>query len=236
MLIIPKIYFKIVLVVLVVFMIGRMFSEDWIELGEAARRLGVHQSTLRRWADKGKIPSFRTLTGRRRFSSEAIRKIQEDMQQTARVESSEHFESKALSLSRRRSNEFQQAWSAWTDQLSEEQQLMFRYTGQRLLDLIVQHLEHSKSSSVYLREGKEISLDYGRICSKTGLSLAQTAEVFLYFRRVVLETLQSVMEPGGLNDRLDKHAFLRAVDFCDSLLVATMEGYASASFEAKPIK
>lgn len=36
--------------------------------GEAARMLGVTRGTLVRWAKAGKIPSFRTLGGHRRYS------------------------------------------------------------------------------------------------------------------------------------------------------------------------
>ena len=45
---------------------------------EAARLLGVHPSTLRRWDEKGILrPSIRTLTGERRYTEadlEAVRK------------------------------------------------------------------------------------------------------------------------------------------------------------------
>lgn len=45
---------------------------------EAARLLGIHPSTLRRWDEKGILtPSIRTLTGERRYTEadlEAVRK------------------------------------------------------------------------------------------------------------------------------------------------------------------
>src|SRR2546427_12175212 len=39
----------------------------WLTLGEAARFLGVDVTTLRGWADAGKVPAFRTPGGHRRF-------------------------------------------------------------------------------------------------------------------------------------------------------------------------
>jgi len=39
----------------------------WMSLGEAARLLGVHPATLRRWADEGVIRCLRTPGGHRRF-------------------------------------------------------------------------------------------------------------------------------------------------------------------------
>ncbi|HEY8107346.1 MAG TPA: response regulator [Gaiellaceae bacterium] len=40
---------------------------EWLTLGQAARFLGVAQSTLRKWADKGAVPGIRTHGGHRRF-------------------------------------------------------------------------------------------------------------------------------------------------------------------------
>ena len=43
-----------------------------LPIGEAARRVGYSVDTLRRWADEGKIPFFRTPGNQRRFRTEDI--------------------------------------------------------------------------------------------------------------------------------------------------------------------
>ena len=52
--------------------------DNTYRIAEAARLLGVHPSTLRRWDEKGILrPSIRTLTGERRYTEadlEAVRK------------------------------------------------------------------------------------------------------------------------------------------------------------------
>src|SRR2546427_12634899 len=45
-----------------------MRMPTWLSLDEAAKRLSVHPATLREWADKGQIRTFRTPGGHRRFS------------------------------------------------------------------------------------------------------------------------------------------------------------------------
>jgi len=40
---------------------------DWLTLGQAARFLGVAQSTIRKWSDEGRIAAFYTPGGHRRF-------------------------------------------------------------------------------------------------------------------------------------------------------------------------
>lgn len=42
-------------------------DNDWVTLGEAAKILGVAQSTVRKWADQGQLETFRTPGGHRRF-------------------------------------------------------------------------------------------------------------------------------------------------------------------------
>jgi excisionase family DNA binding protein len=40
---------------------------DWLTLGQAAKFLGVAQSTIRKWSDQGRMPAFYTPGGHRRF-------------------------------------------------------------------------------------------------------------------------------------------------------------------------
>ncbi len=40
---------------------------DWLSLRDASGKLGVSPATLRNWADEGRVPSYRTPGGHRRF-------------------------------------------------------------------------------------------------------------------------------------------------------------------------
>ena len=40
---------------------------DWLTLGQAAKFLGVAQSTIRTWSDQGRVPAFYTPGGHRRY-------------------------------------------------------------------------------------------------------------------------------------------------------------------------
>ena len=42
-------------------------SADWLTLGQAAKYLGVAQSTIRKWSDNGRLPAFYTPGGHRRY-------------------------------------------------------------------------------------------------------------------------------------------------------------------------
>src|ERR1700740_2559445 len=45
---------------------------EWLTLGQAARFLGVAQSTIRKWSDQGRVPAFYTPGGHRRYRRGAL--------------------------------------------------------------------------------------------------------------------------------------------------------------------
>ena len=42
-------------------------GDDWLTLGQAAKYLGVAQSTIRKWSDQSRLPAFYTPGGHRRY-------------------------------------------------------------------------------------------------------------------------------------------------------------------------
>ena len=48
---------------------------DWLTLGQAAKYLGVAQSTIRKWSDVGRLPAFYTPGGHRRYRLEALQRF-----------------------------------------------------------------------------------------------------------------------------------------------------------------
>jgi excisionase family DNA binding protein len=46
---------------------GAASATDWLTLGQAAKYLGVAQSTIRKWSDLGRVPAFYTPGGHRRY-------------------------------------------------------------------------------------------------------------------------------------------------------------------------
>jgi len=204
--------------------------DDWLDLAEAAQILGIHQSTLRRWADAGRIAHVRTLSGRRRFKRASVEDAASEMQRSVSTQQAGQLELHALDLARQFTSEHRVAvQQGWFAHLNDDQRLLFRYSGQRLLGLMMQFISRSDSADKFLEEGKRVAGDYGRICLKAGLSISQTAEAFLYFRRSILETVQATSGLGGPDDQDGHRIFLRTIDFFDSMLVATMESYAQSN-------
>jgi excisionase family DNA binding protein len=202
-----------------------MPAEELLELAEAAGLLGVHPSTLRRWADSGKIPHVRMMSGRRRFARAELLRAREAMQPATAPLKPAQFEIQTRALARQRGSALSDPQAGWMAHLNEDQRLLFRYSGQRLLGLMVQFISRSGSAETFLEEGRRATGDYSRICYQAGLSISETTEAFLYFRRSVLESVQATAGLGGPDDQDGRRIFLRTIDFFDALLVATIENY-----------
>jgi putative resolvase len=50
-----------------------------LSISEAAKRLGIHQNTLRQWADQGRVKHIKLLSGVRRFESDEIERVRREM-------------------------------------------------------------------------------------------------------------------------------------------------------------
>lgn len=57
-----------------------MEEREYVGIGDAARRLGVHQNTLRKWADAGIIPHMRLPSGYRRFAVAELERFRQAME------------------------------------------------------------------------------------------------------------------------------------------------------------
>lgn len=57
---------------------GAQKGDSTVSLGEAAQALGVSASTLRRWADSGRLDVVRTAGGHRRFAVAEVRRLNEE--------------------------------------------------------------------------------------------------------------------------------------------------------------
>ena len=47
-------------------------AASWLSITEASKRLNIHPATLRAWSDRGRIRTFRTPGGHRRFSGDDV--------------------------------------------------------------------------------------------------------------------------------------------------------------------
>lgn len=59
-------------------------DERLLTISEAAKELGIHRDTLRKWANKGTVPHYKLPgSGYNRFSREQIEDIKREMHRSA---------------------------------------------------------------------------------------------------------------------------------------------------------
>ncbi|NDJ76116.1 MAG: helix-turn-helix domain-containing protein [Chloroflexi bacterium] len=156
-------------------------------LSEAAEFLGVHPTTLRRWADSGDIPFKLTPGGHRRFlRAELVAYL--DPEQTP-PEVQDHtgraWENLALVETRQRLLEHPEPhWLMAFDRHHRDEK---RELGRRLMGLIMQHISAPDHDDQLLIEARSIAARYAQNCVEAGLPAADGIEATAFFRDTLTE-------------------------------------------------
>lgn len=178
-------------------------------LGEAAARLGVHPSTLRRWSDTGHVPSSRTKGGHRRFERQVIERLAADELLTE--------EPPAPNGSPHRVEQ-------WEGLLTRERRVELRQLGQRLLGLLLQYLTRGGESQRHLAESRLVGRSYGEQSAHARLAMLEMVEAFVYFRAHFTEV--ALKGRSDLPDGAAGEALRPRIDrFMNEVLLGAIEGY-----------
>lgn len=173
-------------------MSGQHLDTDWLSLGDAARELGVHPTTLRRWADNGDIPVMTTPGGHRRFATADIAAFARDRHGLRRVSGIEQvWADQALTQTRSelvvRQNE------SWLANYDEEARLRHRLLGRQLMGLTLQYLSDENGGEM-LEEARSIGQQYARIGLEMNLPLTEVLNAAMFFRDTLVETALQLPE------------------------------------------
>jgi excisionase family DNA binding protein len=201
-------------------------KEGWLSSIEASKLLGVHPTTLRRWADSGDIPCFRTPGGHRRFRAADLEAWLEGRQSTALTVQSEALVQNVVGFTRHEMAEQHvstEAWYAAFDRGDDRQHM--RETGQRLLGLAVQYMGRTSNHEPVLQEGRRIGGFYGRQCAEHGMSLVDTMRAFFFFRESLLRATRPGLATRGQYDAEDARMHRQLRLFLDEVMYACMDSY-----------
>ncbi|NPV06783.1 MAG: helix-turn-helix domain-containing protein [Anaerolineae bacterium] len=203
-------------------------TDSWFTLSQAAKYLGVHFATLRRWADAGEVACLRTPGGRRRFARNDLDAFLEGRRQPATFGALAPLETHVLEVTRRALAEQEVHPKSWLVRSGQEDRQYFRQSGRRLLGLVLQFSARPDGES-FLREGRRLGADHGAHCSRAGLSLSETVQAFFHFRRSLLSAIHESGTFGGPPDVHSLMVYQRASDFLDEVLLSTIESYQTQS-------
>ena len=112
----------------------------WLTLTQAARLLGVHSITLRRWADSGEIRCLRTPGGHRRFLEEDLRAFLDVRGQPSLPQAPEAFVRSLILQTRQEMAARSISRESWHAAFDESDRIARRESGQQLLGLSLIHI------------------------------------------------------------------------------------------------
>lgn len=206
-------------------------DDPWLALGAASRLVGVGPDTLRRWADSGKVESFTTPGGHRRF----LRSGLEAMVNAPRRHryGVDRLSGSAGTISgdvHRRVVRGDAAGQPWQARLSAEQRVEFRRWGQRTFQLVLDYVGARRRSEreLLLAEAEKMGGLYGQEASRAGMPLAEAVEAFLYYRSPVLEAIAAHLRRRAADISDVTAAHREATAAIDQVLVALVSSYRSA--------
>lgn len=205
-----------------------IMDKPWRSLSEAAFYLGVHFTTLRRWADRGYIDHMRTPGGKRKFRQDILDNfLSRQRGKHPRRLTIAKLTENAITRTREHMQVMQLAQQNWYGRLTDDQRVRLRSTGNRLVALMLQFSAHKGNGIATLEEGQRIMHEYGDICFQDGLTLQECIQTFLWFRRPMLAAIHETSLFQGMSAQERQRLFERVNLFLDELLVTIVQSYQS---------
>ena len=198
-------------------------DDPWLALGAASRLVGVGPETLRRWADSGKVESYTTPGGHRRFLRSSLEAMVNAPRRhrygMARLTGSAGTISAEIHRRMQRGGFAGQLWYA---RLSAAQRDEFRRWGQRTFQLVLEYVSATRRAEreLLLGEAEKMGALYGAEASRAGLSLAEAVEAFLFYRSPVLEAIAAHLRRRAADISDVTAAYREATAAVDRVLVA----------------
>ena len=192
--------------------------------------LGVSPVTLRRWADSGRLKTWVTPGGHRRFSPDALARLLPSERLRRPTLPAAGVTAARVARSYRRQLPRVTAGLPWVLDLTVEQRALLRERGRQLAEAVLAHLDAGEETDGerHLADASAAASDYGRLAAGMGLSMSQTVESFLRFRAPFRRELLTVTRRRGFDTDEATELIERAEEAMDRLLVATMKGHVEA--------
>lgn len=193
-------------------------TDEWLSLQEASARLGVTASTMRRWADAGRIATKRTLGGHRRFARAAVEQLAHALPGDPAPEPPPPLA---------HTDERELAQHEWHAQLAARPASgRMRELGQRLLGVLIQYINRRDEEARFLEEARQVGIAYGAEARAAGISIYDTIEAFLLFRNLhgqYVAPLPGMAQPTNFVNWMTLH--IRINQFMDTILLGVVAGF-----------
>lgn len=200
----------------------RSNSTRWVSLRRACDILGVDESTLRRWADTGRLRVYRTPGGHRRFS---LADLENMVEGETRTHGAEEIERIAVAKIRRQLQRARQQEHGWYSTLSDSNRELLRDLGRRLVEMAGEYLDKRSRRSGLLEEALDVGEQYGRILIDAGLPLPNAINAYIGFRKTMDETTRQTALREGIPQEEALAAYGQVHALGDQVLLGIASAY-----------
>ena len=197
-------------------------------LRHAAEFLGVHPTTLRRWADAGEIPVALTPGGHRRFTRADIEAFVARRKRLRTIGSLEQVWADRAMEATRRDLHLSNAHPAWIDAFDEATRELHRVLGQKLMRISLSYLRAPDGDTAYLKSAERIGVLYAKSFRSHGLSLSQALPILFFFRDTMLQTTLQLPDLVNLTSASSLPIFRRMCTVFNAVELAIVEAYSSS--------
>jgi len=198
-------------------------KDKWLSLSAAADVLGVHPSTVRNWADQGRLPVHRTQGGHRRFLHSEL-DLWNQSQRVNHPDETTVVIQNALGYTRLQISEGMLSKQEWYGRLDENARAAYRHRGRELMRGLMKFMTADDDSAV--AEAKNQGYQHASLSRRYGLSVSEAVQAFLFFRIVLIESMLSVYESAAVSSPFVWGDMLRKTNsFTDKILLTLLDSY-----------
>jgi len=197
---------------------------EWLGLHDASKALGVHPTTLRRWADTGEIPVMLTPGGHRRFSRSDIEQFADDRTRLKVASGLEKMWAEQAMVQTRKEivSHRDEHWLSVFDEADREHK---RQLGRRLMGLMLQYISLNEGGDSLLAEAQAIGREHASNAIGLGLPLIEAMQAVLFFRDTLVEVAMHLPEMAHVRPEANMHLLRRINTLLNAVQLAMADTY-----------
>jgi len=204
----------------------------WLKLSEAAKELNVHPTTLRRWADEGKIPFMVTPGGHRRFADTDVTHLGERKHSVWRLGPVERiWANHALEKTREAIMARQQG--SWLKEYDDAARERNRMLGHQLMTITMTYLTAEEADEDLVVEAGSIGRQYGRNARELGLPVTLALKASMFFRDTLVAAAVELPNNVRIPPGSQVHLLERINEILNTAQLGVAEAYGERSQSPK---
>lgn len=194
----------------------------YLSLSAASKLLGVHSTTLRRWADAGSVPVYVTPGGHRRFSRRDIEALASRHSLSAQAIGSVWA---AKAIAHTRSDLTAPQRQAWMSRIDDGDRAAWRRLGQQLMGVVLHYINTPRDDDDLLAEARRIGGEYAQHAQRAGMPLTAALEAALFFRDTLVDAAMDLPEEANLRPDASARLLRRISRVANEVHLAVAAGY-----------